>query len=56
MLIRVEAAELGVIMPLRAEVLRDGQPAEDARFDGDHDAETLRLAAFGGNPGDGGFR
>lgn len=44
--IRIEVAELTLILPLRTEVLRDGQPPESAWFVGDHDAATLHLAAF----------
>ena len=44
---RIEKSTLDAIWPLRAEVLRDGQPPESARFYGDHDPRTLHLAALG---------
>lgn len=52
MVIHIGEAELEVILPLRAEVLRDGQPREDADFESDGDANTLHLVALEEN-GDG---
>ncbi|MEM6854601.1 MAG: GNAT family N-acetyltransferase [Planctomycetota bacterium] len=43
---RIEAVSLEVILPLRTEVLRDGQPPESAQFEGDHAPTTLHLAAY----------
>lgn len=42
--LRVEEVPVAVILPLRAAVLRPGQPADAARFDGDDTA--LHLALF----------
>ena len=42
---RIEAVSLEVILPLRTEVLRDGQPPESAQFGGDYAPTTLHLAA-----------
>ncbi|MEM1108914.1 MAG: GNAT family N-acetyltransferase [Planctomycetota bacterium] len=44
--LRIEPATIAVILPLRTEVLRDGQPAESAQFLGDDDPTTLHLAAI----------
>lgn len=44
--IRIEAVEIGVILPLRTEVLRDGQPPESAQFAGDDAPTTIHLAAL----------
>ncbi|MEM9417859.1 MAG: GNAT family N-acetyltransferase [Planctomycetota bacterium] len=44
---RIEAVPIETILPLRTEVLRDGQPPESAQFPGDHDPATLHLAAIG---------
>jgi len=36
----------GVVVPLRARVLRAGRPVSDARLDGDDDPGTVVLAAY----------
>lgn len=43
--LRIEAVELGIILPLRTDVLRDGQPAASALFPGEDASDTIHLAA-----------
>ncbi|MEM7625851.1 MAG: GNAT family N-acetyltransferase [Planctomycetota bacterium] len=51
MVIWVEAATFDAVLPLRAEVLRDGRPMDAAHFDGDHDETTRHLAAISDEEG-----
>lgn len=46
MSIEVRSVTTPEVLPLRAMVLRAGQPVENATFPGDDDPDTLHLAAF----------